>query len=537
VSIETVSYLAPEFTLILTATLIYLCGAFFPGDDRWPGRRGTTLLALLGLTIAAGALWCQYSTRFWQAEAHAPQAVVALGGTALVGDLLGQYLRWLTLAVGFLFVLQTAKSSPQGCGPEYTGTLLMALAGTMIATTARDLVLLFLGLELLSIPTYVLLYLGRNDAESQEATVKYFFLSILSSAVLLYGFSFLYGVSGSTDLAVVREALSLPLEKLGGGRLLSLVALVLLVAGLGFRITAVPFHFYAPDVYQGTTHANAAVLAVLPKIAGFVALVRIVTVAMPTADAFGWRLALILALMTMTLGNTLALWQDNLRRLFAYSSIAHAGYMLIGLTVGFALLGRKDAAAFDGVGALLFYLVVYAIATAGTFAAFVFLGSPERPINHVDELAGAGRTHPTAALVLAIFMFSLAGIPPLAGFWGKFTLFSGAVESALSIPIESTEPGAAGLRNWLFALVVVGALNAAVAAAYYLRIIATLYFRPVSAPLRGQGGAGAAAAMIIAALLVVAVGLCPSAFITGATAASQSAFAPAAKPAATVAAR
>ncbi|HEX3871275.1 MAG TPA: NADH-quinone oxidoreductase subunit N, partial [Pirellulales bacterium] len=442
----------------------------------------------------------------------------------LMADLFSQYLRWLALAVGTLLLLLSMKPSASMLAPEYIGTLLMAVAGSMIVASAGELVVLFLGLELVSIPTYILLYLGRRDAASQESAVKYFFLSVLSSAILLYGFSFLYGVAGSTSLVALREALSGSAAEVGGARLVALVGLILVFAGLGFRIAAVPFHFYAPDVFQGTTNGNAGLLSVLPKLVGFAALVRIVSVAMPGLEVFGWRVALILSVLTMTLGNVLALWQDNLRRLLAYSSIAHAGYMLIGITVGF-VSGSDDAgAAFDGVGATLFYLAVYALATTGIFAARTYLGTPDRQVNDVDELAGLGRTHPFVSIALAVFLFSLAGIPPLAGFWGKFTLFSSAVQNAMALD-ASSDASAATIRNWLLALAVIGALNAATAAAYYLRLVAAMYFRPSIAVLKGQGGMGAFVAMLVSALAVVAVGLYPAPLVRDASDASRSAYA------------
>ncbi|HEX4147683.1 MAG TPA: proton-conducting transporter membrane subunit, partial [Pirellulales bacterium] len=367
-STESILFLLPEALLVLCATAIYLGGAFAPRHGGW------SLLALASVIGAAAAL------------ARQPFAAVdSLGlaaGSPLVADALGQYIRWLTLVAGLLFVLMSLRQGQDVPQTEYLGTLLMGLAGVMLVGSARDLVLLFLGLELLSIPTYVLLYLGRRDAASQESAVKYFFLSILSSALLLYGFSFLYGVAGSTDLAVARTIFSAPADQQGHWRLLAEISLALIFAGLGFRIAAVPFHFYAPDVYQGTTNANAGLLAVFPKIVGFVALVRLLVVAMPGMEDFGWRVALVLAILTMTLGNVLALWQDNLRRLFAYSSIAHAGYMLIGLAAGFAAMrAQQSANSFDGVGAMLFYLGVYALATTGTFAAFAYLGTPQRQID------------------------------------------------------------------------------------------------------------------------------------------------------------
>ncbi len=307
---------------------------------------------------------------------------------------------------------------------------------------------------------------------------------------------------------------------------------MLIFAGLGFKLAAVPFHFYAPDVYQGTTNGNAGVLAALPKIAAIVALVRIAVVAMPGAEAYGWRLALILALVTMTLGNVLALWQDNVRRLLAYSSIAHGGYMLIGLAVAFATVGGAvSVQRLDGVAAAMFYLTVYVVATTGTFAALAYLGRGERQIDGVDELAGLGRTHPMAALALSTFMFSLAGIPPLAGFWGKFTLFS----SALAVDAAGQDPSP--LRLWFLGLAVAGVVNAAIAAAYYLRIVAVMYFRAPLATPRAQGGLGAGLAMLACAVLIVILGVMPDPLLRGANLASESARAPSQEPAPALAAR
>ena len=239
----------------------------------------------------------------------------------------------------------------------------------MLVASAANLVLLFVGLELISIPTYILLSLGRRDPASQEAAAKYFYLSVLSSAILLYGLSFLYGTTGTMQLL---PALPQPAAAMRV-RLLGKVALVLVVAGLCFRVTAVPFHFYAPDVYQGTIQANAALLSVLPKAAGLLALVRLIVLGMPEMGPFAWKIFLALSVLTMTLGNVLALWQENVRRLFAYSSIANAGYMLIGLAVG-AGAGHRQVGLWDGVGATFFYLCVYAAATLGTFAVFAYLG-------------------------------------------------------------------------------------------------------------------------------------------------------------------
>jgi NADH-quinone oxidoreductase subunit N len=276
---------------------------------------------------------------------------------------------------------------------------------------------------------------------------------------------------------------------------------VLVTAGLGFKLTIAPLQFYAPDVYQGTTSANAGLLAVAPKIAAIVGLVRLVIVAMPAVADFAWQLALILAILTMTIGNVCALWQRNVRRLMAYSSIAHGGYLLIGLAAAAAATAATQGAYRGGITAMLFYVFVYALATMGTFAALAYLSSTRRDLNDVDELAGLARSQPVVAGALAIFMFSLAGVPPLAGFWGKFNLFASAIELATSAPSR--------LALWFAILAVAGALNAAIAAAYYLRIVAVMYFQSDKHPLTSAGGRTARFAAVVCAILVIAVGAWP----------------------------
>jgi len=506
VSIQSVHLLIPEIVLIAVAVLIYIAGAFV--DARWLWAR----IAGGGVVLAAVALWI-----------HGGDAIA---GGPVTADSLACYARWLALVVGTLLVLLTSRPLVGGGTPEYVGSLLLTVVGLMLVSAAEELVLLCVGLELISVPTYILLYLGRRDAASQESTAKYFFLSILASAMLLYRFSFLYGATGSTELTAIGARLAGPEGARAGFVALAKVALVLIFAGLSFKIAAVPFHFYAPDVYQGTTYANAALLSVIPKAAGLVVLVRILVTATPGMEGYAWRIALALSVLTMTFGNVMALCQDDLRRLLAYSSIAHAGYMLIGLAAGLATVGAQRLAAdgtsasnWDGVGALLFYLGVYALGTIGTFAAAAYLGRDDRQLEAVDELAGLGSTRPLVAAMIAVFMFSLAGIPPLGGFWGKLVIFG----SALSV--DAGGGGAGSLRPWFVTVAVIGVLNAAVAAAYYLRIVAVMYFRTPLATPRAQGGAGAWLAATACAVLVILIGLHPGPLVRKANEASPAAVA------------
>src|SRR5439155_21198334 len=352
------------------------------------------------------------------------------------------------------------------------------------------LITLFLALELISIPTYVLLYLPRHDRPAREAAVKYFLLSIFSSAVVLFGFSYLYGLTGTTNLPAIVEALTSAESGGAGVPPLALVGLVMAVAGLGFRITAVPFHFYAPDVYQGTATSAAPLLAYLPNVAGFVALIRLLgdVPVMPTAVALapehtlGGHVMLflwILAAITMTLGNVLALWQDNVQRILAYSSVAHSGYMLIGLAVAPQYVGVARGAVPSGVESLLFYLAAYGAMTVGTFGVLAVLNAAGRRVERVDDLAGLGRTHPALGLLMTLFLFSLIGLPLTAGFAGKYFLFMGALAGPRTDALAAGDP-LGGLARWL---VLVGAINAAIGAYYYLRIIGVMYLRGALKPL------------------------------------------------------
>lgn len=517
----TLYHLLPEILLVAAATIVYLMGAFFPRGFQ-PG-----LLAAGAIVIAAAAAIYQ---DVYMVPVHTLDAWI---NGPIVFDLFGHAARWAILLLGFLFAVLTSSTRTIRPAAEYAGSLLLIVAGLMIVATAYDLVLMFLGLELVSIPTYILLYLGRHDPSGQEATAKYFFLSILSSALLLYGFSFLYGLAGNTRLDHLFNQLS-AVPQLSDGRAamylkLAPLAMLLVFAGLGFRMTAVPFHFYAPDVYQGTSHPNAGLLATLTKAAGLLAIVRIVVASMPGAElqGLGWRIALVMSVLTMTLGNVVALWQNNIRRLLAYSSIAHGGYMLIGVAVGLATAATGDpflTPELNGIGTALFYLFVYCLATIGAFAALEYLGSPDRQVDGVDELTGLGRTRPLPAIALAVAMFSLAGVPPLAGFWGKFTLFSGALQvgvptSAGAAAGDATATASDALRAlhpWFTALAIIGVLNAAIGMAYYLRVVATMYFRAPVTTIKAEGGPGPWIAMVASTLLVVAAGVYPGPIIDAA---------------------
>lgn len=564
VETSTLGLLGPEILLIAIATLLFVGGAFYRQRETW------SLVALISYVVAAGLILYRSSS-----EAQILSGPISANGMSTC-------LRLLALVLGISYTLVASQSTDKLLATEYLGSLMLIVVGLMLVAGANELVLLFLGFELISIPTYVLLFLGRRDRATGEATMKYFFLSILSSALLLFGLAFLFGMAGTTTILGtaqspgIREVLlknasqdgaevaatvtvdGKPLEgatvrlkpadaaspaveavvdrgryvlpnitpgkyrvEVGTAQdspirwspansaasksLLALapIALVLLLAGLGFKLTAAPFHFYAPDVYQGTTAANAGLLAVAPKIAGVVGIIRLVVIALPIAADYAWQLALVLAVITMTIGNVCALWQRNVRRLMAYSAIAHGGYLLLGLAAATGATALPGLSANGGVTAMIFYVVVYSLASLGTFTALAYLGSQRREVQSVDELGGLGKTQPLAAAVIAVCMFSLAGLPPLAGFWGKFSLFMSALNISLG---EGVDRGVA--LGFLF-LLIVGALNAAIAAAYYLRIVSVMFFQPSAEPVPAGGGPGALVAATLCGILVVLAGVAP----------------------------
>ena len=461
---QTLLILLPELLILLSATAMMTAGAFVKVPRRaWSIASAVTLLvSLLALVLLRNQVTDPY-------------------GSVALNDAMSGYGRMFFLLTGLLVLAMAHDQVDDARAPEFFGSLLMINAGAMLVTAANELVFLFVGLELVSIPTYLLLYLARRNTSTQEAATKYFFLSIFSSGLLLFGLAYLYGMLGLSNLKALaylaQEPTTLPNTP---HPVLGLIALVFIMAGLGFRVAAVPFHFYAPDVYQGSPTIMAALLAWVPKGIGFVAILRTLTAVLPTDVAPPTNnltqqaavLAWIIAAVTMTLGNTVALAQTNLKRLFAYSSIAHAGYLMVGVCVAFRN-GPNLGGITLGSESVLFYLVSYALMTLGAFAVIIGLSTPERPVETVDDLAGLARSHPVMALAMAICLFSLAGIPPLAGFLGKFNLFVAAF-SASADPDE----------GMYFSLAVIGVINSAIGAYYYLKIVVAMYYRdPVGAPL------------------------------------------------------
>lgn len=485
---QTFVLLMPEILLLLAAISMMTLGAFVKLPRRaWCATaavaHGVALIALLG----AGS------------QAIDPYSSV------VAADAFATYGRVLFLLTGLVLLGLGHDQVDDERAAEFFGALMLINAGAMLVAASQELVILFVGLELVSIPTYLLLYLPRRTRMTLEAATKYFYLSILASALMLLGLAYLYGMTGLTNL---RAMAYLTEHGTSSPQSLALLALVFVMAGLAFRVAAVPLHFYAPDVYQGSPLVVAALLSWIPKGIGYVAMLRVFVAIVPTTFASGTiahqavLLAWTISVASMVLGNTVALAQDNLKRLLAYSSIAHAGYIMIGVAVMFSGDGAGTGLYF-GAEAVLFYLTAYALMTLGAFGALLLLNAGGRAIETVDDLAGLSRTEPGWALALAICLFSLAGIPPLAGFWGKFELFAAAFAAS------DTPDG-----RLLWWLAVVGVLTSAAGAFYYLKIIMVMYLRqPTGEVYHPRFGWPTGLAVGTCAALTLLMGLYPAPII------------------------
>lgn len=498
---------APEIALVGTACIAFLFGCAY--NRRWLWF----LVSLLGVGLAM----------ILAAAVKTPMPPL-MTAAPIVPDAAASFVRWFALIAALLLLFISWAEVSSENAAEYFGCSLVVAAGVSLVGRANDLITLFLALELISIPTYVLLYLPARTRLNQEAAAKYFLLSVMSSAVLLFGFSYLYGLTGSTNIAVITDTLAKAHWDARSNGVLSpmaLVGIVLVVAAIGFRVTLVPFHFYAPDVYEGGPAGVIAQLAVLPKLAGFIALARLL--GLVGADArhlpfdIGTQLPLllwILAILTMTLGNVLALLQDNVRRMLAYSSVAHGGYMLMGVIIACSLpdstgvpkvnpmsgaVTGQAGISIGGIDALLVYLAAYGMMTFGAFAVILYLSAPERPVESIDDLAGIGQSHPISAAAMAVFLFSLIGLPSTAGFIGKLMLFLGAF----------TAPTGSGMGNLYQIMAVAAAVNAAIGAVYYLRVVGVMYLRAPLRPLPGSRAVPTLLASVVLAAMTLFFGVYP----------------------------
>jgi len=457
--------IAPQLLLLAAALLLLLLPLF------WRGVRRELLaaIAVLGLAAAfaaAAGLWTRPGTGF--------NGMVTLDRFALAFD--GIFLLGGLLAV--LISLNRVEDEYVQYGDFY-GLLLLAVAGMTILTATLHLIIIFLDLELLSIALYVMIGFRKMRVDSTEASLKYFLLGSFATGFLLYGMALIYGAAGTLDLQRIGAAVAA-----GSGGWMLLAGGMLLLIGFAFKAALVPFHMWTPDVYQGAPTPVTAFMSTATKAAAFAALARIVTTAMPFS-AFNWSAILpVLAVLTMTVGNLLAITQENTKRMLAYSSIAHAGYLLVALSAGNAA----------GQSAILYYLVVYTLMNAGAFAVIAWFGRSNREERLTfASYRGLGYRYPFASLAMAVFMFSLAGIPPTGGFLGKFYLFAAAVKAGQT------------------PLVVIAVMNAVVSVYYYTRLVVHLYMREAEEPLEAEKlNPGLMAALLLALLGVLWLGVAPN---------------------------
>lgn len=377
---------------------------------------------------------------------------------------------------------------------EYYGFLLLSLVGMMVMVSAADLLTIYLGLELMSLALYVLAGFKRVESRSLEASAKYFVLGSFSSGILLYGISLLFGLTGSTRLSAIAVATSTN----GLNDPAMILAMALLVVGFGFKIAVVPFHMWTPDVYEGSPTSVTAFMAVASKVASFAAFMRVFLEGLGGLKPHWEGLFLALCVATLVLGNVVAIVQTNIKRMLAYSSIAHAGYALIGVVVA----GHPDAETSVrtlGLSSVMLYLAVYAFMTLGAFAVVAMVRKQGVEGDEIEDFAGLSKRYPVAALLMLIFMVSLAGIPPTAGFIGKFYLFLAAIKAGLT---------------WL---AIVAVVLTAISAYFYLRVVMVMYMRePQSVGPATRFATSPAIAVVLACALagVVLLGLFPNVLVS-----------------------
>jgi len=400
----------------------------------------------------------------------------------LIVDGFATFFRVLVIGVGLLAVLSSIdylrrEDSPGG---EFYALILFSLVGQSIMASANELIMIFIGLEISSIASYILAGYLRDDARNNESALKYFLLGSFATAFLLYGVAWIYGATGFTNLTEIRRALLTGSEPAA----LAGVAAALIFVGFAFKISAVPFQSWAPDVYQGAPAPVSAFLSVGPKAAAFAVLLRVFMTAFGTISSSWVPLVWGVALATMTVGNFAAILQSNIKRLLGYSSIAHAGYVLVAVT---ANSGNGSAAA-------MFYLAAYAFTNIGAFAVVAYVSSKGEKYVRVDDFAGLAQRQPGMAAMLSIFLFSLIGVPLTGGFFGKFYIFKAALDAHLV---------------WLTLL---GLLNSAVAAYYYLRVLVVMYFKEPGEAAENIPPAGAALQIAVygSALGILVLGVFPS---------------------------
>lgn len=423
---------APELILAIGAISLLMLGVFTSNGEA--AGRTVTWLSIAVLIAAAIAVF------------EGTGSSIVFGG-AFVSDGFTRFLKIVILIGAALTLLMTFDNFGRAklLQFEYPVLVLLATLGMLMMVSANDLIALYLGLELQSLALYVIAAFRRDDVQSSEAGLKYFVLGALSSGMLLYGASMLYGVTGSTSYATIAAAATLPEMSTNIGLTFGLV---FVLVGLAFKIAAVPFHMWTPDVYQGAPTPVTAFFAGAPKIAAMALLLRFTQAALPGVAPQWQQIVIFLAIASMVLGSFAAIGQNNIKRLLAYSSIGNIGFALIGLAANNT----------EGTAGVLIYLVIYVAMTLGAFACVLAMQRNGRNVESISDLSGLAKTNLTFATILAVLMFSLAGIPPLAGFWAKWYVFLPAIKAGL------------------YPLSVIGVVTSVVGAYYYLRVVKIMFF-------------------------------------------------------------
>ncbi|MEO0393183.1 MAG: NADH-quinone oxidoreductase subunit NuoN [Pseudomonadota bacterium] len=467
----------PELILALGGMAFLMLGVFYRGD------------ATLLITLLAVVLFAALALLIGQ---QAAEPILAMNGQ-FVADGFGNFMKVLVLCGSSLSLLLSLSYLPKTnlSRFEYPVLVTFATLGMLIMVSANDLITLYVGLELQSLALYVLAAFRRDSLKASEAGLKYFVLGALSSGILLYGASLIYGFAGTTNFTELATVLAGDEPPIG-----AVVGLIFVLSGLAFKISAVPFHMWTPDVYEGAPPPVTAFFALTPKIAAFALLTRVLVG--PFGDMIDqWQQVVVfLAIASMVFGAFAAIAQNDIKRLMAYSSIANMGFALVGLAAGTA----------EGVSAVAVYLTIYLIMTAGAFAVIINMRINERAVGAITDLSGLARTRPGMAAAMAVFMFSMAGIPPLAGFFGKLVVFQAAVEAEL------------------YTLAVVGVLASVVGAFYYLRIIKLMYFDEPIDKFDKSLGAELNYVMVATAVIILLLFLFPSLVFDPASAAAASLF-------------
>jgi NADH-quinone oxidoreductase subunit N len=497
-----VTLLLPELILVAVASFLFLLGL----SNKSGTRRLAPWVAIAALAavfvIQLFRVGVITGTTQYDAYGGVARDGLTTYGTVRAADFT-QYVKLVTVSIGMLLVLlawpagrEATGNASLNFGPdagEFFALMLLSITGVLLVAGANDIMLLFLGIELASIPTYIMVSLSRPLPVAQEAGVKYFFLGAFAAAIMLFGFSYLYGTTGSTNLHEIMRRL----HPGPGITRITLdpwqsLAVLMLVVGFAFKMAAVPLHFYAGDVYQGAATPVTAFLSFIPKASGFAALIKLLfavggpfwLLPEPLVRPNGTGLLWILAILTMTFGNVLGLLQYNVKRVMAYSSIAHTGYMLAALAaVGAGQYAGPTDIASNGVAAVLFYLTAYGITNIGAFGVLELLPAKDgrSSAETFEDLAGQGRRHVGLGLSMAVCCFSLTGIPLTVGFLGKLMI----IKPALAAVQAANTPAAQAIHTSMTWLVIFVMLNAAISAAYYLRIVATLFLRTEEHPHPG----------------------------------------------------